>query len=425
MWRRINGHPVPTATGTNGFAAAIYLYAADLVLEDTTRPVVGNVGGALAESSTVSGKSDVEFDASDTGPGVYEVTFTVDGTVVRTEVLNTNYGRCQDVGQTTDGLPAFLYTQPCPPEVSVDVPFDTTSLSDGEHQLVVNVSDASGNTTIVLDRKITVANATTADGPGTPPGSGSTPPGSGSSPGSEISSVASSASSGSSQSGANASPELANGTNASTDVNLIARWSGTSRAHLTSNYGHPRSITGQLTTSAGKPIAGALINVTATPAYDGAKSITLTSPHTGPQGRFVVRLPGGTSSRTVRLAYRANLTDPEPVSTRTLMLSVRAGITLQIAPRIASAGRTIHFKGVLRGAPIPPGGKQLVLEARSPGSSWIQFHVIRTAASGSFQASYRFRLSGPVEYRFRVVSNYEADFPFGSGSSNVVGVNER
>ncbi len=91
---------------------------------------------------------------------------------------------------------------------------------------------------------------------------------------------------------------------------------------------------------------------------------------------------------------------------------------------MAPSGGTIHFSGRLRGGPIPPGGKQLVLEARSPGASWIEFHVIRTRAGGRFAYLYHFRLPGPARYQFRVLSEPEADFPFASGASNVVGVFE-
>jgi hypothetical protein len=41
------------------------------------------------------------------------------------------------------------------------------------------------------------------------------------------------------------------------------------------------------------------------------------------------------------------------------------------------------------------------------------------------RASYRFKFPGPVTYRFRVLSRYEADFPFLAGASNVVDVHER
>ena len=103
----------------------------------------------------------------------------------------------------------------------------------------------------------------------------------------------------------------------------------------------------------------------------------MTSPRTGPDGRFSVRLPGGVSSRTLRLAYRSQIGDALPVATRTLTLSVRAGIALSVSPRVTGVGQSIFFRGRLLGGPDPPGGKQLVLEARSPGSSWIEFKVIR------------------------------------------------
>jgi hypothetical protein len=135
-------------------------------------------------------------------------------------------------------------------------------------------------------------------------------------------------------------------------------------------------------------------------------------------------LPRGISSSALRLEYRSHQNDTIPVATAALTLRVHAGITLRIAPRMTSIGRRIFFSGVLHGAPIPPGGKQLVLEARS-GNEWIQFDTIRANARGHYRASYRFKFPGPVTYKFRVLSRYEADFPFLDGTSNVVGVHER
>ena len=66
-----------------------------------------------------------------------------------------------------------------------------------------------------------------------------------------------------------------------------------------------------------------------------------------------------------------------------------------------------------------------MLEARSPGGPWIEFHVIHTHAGGRFTYLYRFRLPGPARYQFRVLCETEADFPFAAGVSNVVGVLER
>jgi hypothetical protein len=368
-----------------GYAAAIYLYAADLVLEQGAAPHATGATGELTTAPTVRGLSDVAFDATDPGSGVYEALFTVDGRIVQRTVLDDNGGRCRDVGETTDGVPAFLYLQPCLPSVSADVPFDTTSVGNGLHHLVVSVIDAAGNAAPVLDRTLTIVN---------PPPAGALGP--------------------------------ANGTNASAQATLTARWQGTKKTSFTTTgYGRMHTLTGRLTAPGGAPISGASIDVRMSPSYAGARSIAMTSPRTDANGRFSVRLAGGTSSCTLRLAYRVHVGDALPVATRTLRLNVHAGIVLRVSPRTAGVGRAIGFRGRLRGGPIPRGGKQLVLEARSPGSAWIEFKVVHTDARGRYGASYRFKFPGPADYRFRVRSEAESDFPFAAGSSNVVGVHER
>jgi hypothetical protein len=367
----------------NHYAAVVYLYAADMTLEQSAGPTASNVSGELASAPAVSGTSDVAFAASDPGAGVWEAVFSVDGKVVQSTVPDEDGGRCKNVGQTTDGLPAFLYLHPCPPSESVDVPFNTTAVSNGPHHLIVSVLDAAGNSAPVLDREIDVNNPIPAH-PGPP-----------------------------------------NGTNASSQAVLTARWVSTTKAHLTSRWGKAETITGRLTAPGGVPIGGAQVDATATPDYTGAKASAITSPKTAPDGRFELRLPRGESSRRLTFAYRAHIGDALPVATRTLTLGVRAGMTLSVAPRTASVGGSIFFKGALKGTPQPAGGKQLVLEARSPGGEWIEFDVIRAGRHGRYRASYRFKFPGPARYQFRVVCKHEADFPFTEGASNLVRVRER
>ncbi|HTW42870.1 MAG TPA: hypothetical protein VMD79_11195 [Solirubrobacteraceae bacterium] len=362
------------------FAAVVYLYAADLTLEQSAPPTASNVSGELTSASTVAGTSDVAFDASDPGAGVYEAVFSVDGQVVQSTVLNEDGGRCRNVGQTTDGLPAFLYVQPCPASVSADVGFDTTRVANGEHHLVVDVTDAAGNTATVLDRTITVDNPAPPGGP--------------------------------------------NGTNASPQASLDVSWAATKGARLVSGYGRAETIVGRLTSTGGTPIGGARVDVLATPDYLGARTATMAGVSTNAEGRFAMRLPAGTSSRTLRFEYSDDLDSP-PVVVKALTLTVRAGVALRIAPRTTSVGRAIYFSGRLRGGPIPKGGKLLVLEARSPGGAWLEFDVIRSNARGRFHASYRFKFPGPAQYQFRVLCEAEGDYPFATGASNVVGVFER
>ena len=365
---------------SNGYAAVVYLYAADLTLEQSTPPTAWNASGELATSPTLAGTSDVAFSAKDSGSGVYEALFSVDGHLVQSTSLDENGGRCKNVGQTTDGLPAFLYVQPCLAAVSADVGFDTTRVANGAHHLVVTVIDAAGNSATVLDRNVTISNP---EPPGAP-----------------------------------------NGTNASSQATLAVAWKNTKRNLTTSAFDAAHTIVGRLTGVGGTPIGNAQVGVLSTPAYAGATTAAMPSVRTGADGRFTLRLPAGLSSRTLRFQYSSNVAAP-PVATRTLSLRVRAGVALGVSPRVVSVGRSIRFSGRLRGGPVPAGGKLLVLEARSPGGAWLEFDVVRSDGRGRFHAGYRFKFPGPAKYQFRVVCEAEADYPFATGDSKVVGVFER
>jgi hypothetical protein len=379
----------------NNYAAALYLYAADLTLEQPVGPTVSAVGGELATAPAVSGTSDVTFSATDPGAGVYEAIFSVDGRVVQRSVIDEQGGRCRDVGQTGDGLPAFLHLQPCPASASAAVGFDTTGLGEGAHHLLVSVLDAAGNSAPVIDRTLTVLNRS--------PGAGANTP----------------------SSGAAASVGAPNGQGASTGALLSARWQSTTRPRLVAAFGRAETITGRLTAPGGTPISGARIAVSSLASYAGASSAAMREAVTGSNGAFVVRLAARLSSRSIVLSYTAHAGEPRPVASRTLQLAVQAPVAMTITPRTAGAGGTIRFRGRLAGGPIPRGGKALILEARSGGGAWIEFHVIRTDSRGRFASSYRFRFPGPARYQFRAVCEQEADYPFAIGASAAIAVSER
>jgi hypothetical protein len=377
----INEYNCPDNDGdTNGYAAVLYLYSADLTLEQTAPPTASDVSGELTTAPTLAGTSDVAFSASDPGSGVYQALFSIDGQIVQRTALDENGGHCRNMGQTTDGLPAFLYVQPCLSSVSADVGFDTTRVANGEHHLVVTVADAAGNVATVLDRKVVFDNP--------------------------------------------AAPGPPNGTNASPQATLSVGWKGTKRDRMVSGFDQAHAVVGRLTGAGGMPIGEAQVDVLSTPAYAGTSTAAMPSVRTSASGSFTVHLPAGMSSRVLRFEYSDDVDSP-PVVTHALTLSVRAGVALEITPRTSSAGRSIHFSGRLRGGPVPPGGKPLVLEARSPGGTWLEFDVIRSDAGGRFHASYRFKFPGPASYQFRVVCEAEADYPYARGASNVVGVSER
>ncbi len=172
---------------------------------------------------------------------------------------------------------------------------------------------------------------------------------------------------------------------------------------MTSSYGRASTVEGRLTTDGGVPISGALLDSRPRPPIRALLRHDV-SPRTGSDGRFVVRLSRGVSSRALRFAYRAHVGDAVPSATASLTLVVRASLSLKISPRTAHVGSTISFRGRLLGTPVPRGGKQVVLEARSPGGPWIEFNVVRTNTRGQFHARYRFKFPGPATYQFRVHS---------------------
>jgi hypothetical protein len=362
------------------------LYGAQLTLADSGLPTGTVTGGGLAGTDSIAGTSALSYSAQDGDSGVRLVQLLLDGQPVAT---HDYLGECpyQDFAA-------------CPGTVSSIIDWNTTSASNGSHEVALRIVNAAHNQTIVDEHTITIDNASN---PNAPAGTG-TPIG----PGSPA-----------------ALRGPANGMNASDQAKLTARWAGTSSKHVrTSDYGATDRITGRLSTSAGQPISGASLDVSEVPAYQGAKTLPLARTSTGPAGIWALTLPRGISSSTLRFAYRSHQKDTVPASSATLTLRVHAGISLHIAPRTSSVGRSIFFSGALHGAPIPPGGKQLVLEASS-GGEWVQFDTIGTDARGRYRARYRFKFPGPVKYEFRVISRYEADFPFLDGASNTVPVYER
>src|SRR5579859_1704269 len=118
---------------TDGYPARLVLYAVDLTLEQEAGPSVADVGGALATAPAVSGASGLTFTASDTGAGVYAALVSADGTLLERAPLDSNGGRCRDVGGTADGSAAFLYLQPCSSTASSSVALDTSFQSNGDH----------------------------------------------------------------------------------------------------------------------------------------------------------------------------------------------------------------------------------------------------------------------------------------------------
>jgi hypothetical protein len=380
-----NGCPTGGNNPEGGFDTVISIYGAIVSVEDDTPPTLTLATTGLLNGGVQSGTVPLTIDASAIA-GIEKLEIYAGG--------SSTPAFTQDFTQTSNCQ--FWEVVPCQNLSNYEYPVDTTDMPNGTYYITVKAYDPAGNVVAISSpAPVTVQNT-----PGATPSSTSIGPGS-----------------------PLALRGPANGTNASDQAKLTARWASTSKATRTSRYGQAGRVTGRLTTTAGQPISGALLDVSATAADQGAKTVPIAGVRTGATGAWTLTLPKGTPSSALRFAYRSHVNDTVPVAAATLTLRVRAGITLRIAPRVTSVDHTIHFSGTLAGTPIP-GGKQLVLEASS-GGEWIEFRTITTDAKGRFHASYRFKFPGPITYRFRVLSRYEADFPFLDGTSNIVSVHER
>ncbi len=365
----LSEYKCPVGKGdANGNAAVVYLYAADIVLEQSAGPAASNVGGELASAGTVARTSDLTFNANDPGAGVYQAIFNVDGQIVQSTVVNENGGRCRNVGQTTDGTAAFLYVQPCLWSVSADVGFDTTKVSNGTHHLIVSVSDAAGNTATVLDRSVVVENE---------------------------------------QGTCNAECD-SHAILHATDARLLRR--AFARRYANSGL----ALTGQLVDHTGSPMSRAAIELRQQASYPGAQTVLIATTTTDAKGMWGFRVPNG-PSRLLTVGYRSYSKDPAFVTQLQYRETVTASVRLS-APRRARPGRAFAFRGHLAGGYIPPGGTLVSLEIYY-GGGWREIALLRTNRRGTFHYRYTFAPIGPSTYRFRAQLPSTIGYPFASAAS--------
>jgi primosomal replication protein N len=375
------GHDPESPSGPD---TVLKIYGAIVSVRDDTPPVL-----SLASTGLLSG-------GAQDGTVPLGLSATGAGGIAKLEIY-AGAGAAPSLSEnfTQSSHCAFYQAVPCQNLSNYQYPVNTADLPNGTYYITVKAYDPAGNVTAASSP----APVTVQNGPGAPGPVG---------PGSPL-----------------ALRGAPNGTNASDQAKLTAHWTRTRKVALTSSYGVRNRISGTLTTSAGQPVSGASLDVYETPGYEGARArLSAVVPRTGPTGGYSLTLPAGVSSCTLLLRYRSHVNDTVPAATATLTLRVHAGLTLKISPRTVSVGERIFFSGKLAGAPVPPGGKQLVLEASS-GGEWIQFKAIHTGPKGRYHASYRFKFPGPATYRFRVLSPYEADFPFLEGTSSNIAVHER
>ncbi len=134
-----------SVSGQRCYFEALFVLAANILLTPRAVPGVSALSGPLTTSGAQHGTQDVSFTASDSGgPGIYQVTATIDGKIVYQATPNLNGGACAPVRTYRSAL-EFYTAYPCPQSVPVSLPIETGTLHDGIHSLMVTATDAAGN----------------------------------------------------------------------------------------------------------------------------------------------------------------------------------------------------------------------------------------------------------------------------------------
>jgi hypothetical protein len=361
--------------GSDGSVARMNLYRSTLTLEDRDAPSVSSVSGDAVTGDLWAGSTGIAVGATDHGGGVYRLGVEVDGEVK--SWLNLAGAPCRPWPGTER---TFLAPKPCPSTVGGVQTISTSDLPEGSHTVRVLVEDAAGN-------------QTTAYGPVTKTLSRSPV--------------------------ASADPGPLNGSPASAEAVIKASWEGRESPTRSVRYDQQPVLRGQLTTAAGQPIKDAAVRVTITRSSRNSPAFERESLQTNSEGRFRWKMPKGSSSRKITLSYRQRVRDPKPVVSKSLQLNVSAGVRLSLSRTTARKGQSVRLTGLLRGRPVPGGGKVVELQARNPGGKWITFRNVRAKKSGKFSATYRFRNPGPARFQMRARARKSGDYPYTTGSSPV------
>jgi hypothetical protein len=216
-----------------------------------------------------------------------------------------------------------------------------------------------------------------------------------------------------------------NGSPASAAATLAATFARNRRARLTVGYGRRASIAGRLTNALGEPIKDAVVQVLDRDLRTGTSYAARGEVTTDAQGRFRL-VPAAGTARAIRLEYRMLRSSGAPVVARAkVLLRVRAGATLTVAPERVRPGGTIRISGRLKGGPLPPSGKVVELLAFDDGQ-WRTFETVRTNRRARFAASYHFRNSrSGRSFQMRARIRRDDAYPYYLGYSNRVTVRVR
>jgi hypothetical protein len=375
---------------TDGLIAEVSIYGSDIDLTNDSTPIASGLSGTLL-SETVSGTAHLSFQALDLGgPGVYQVTAKLDDKTFYSATPQSNGGKCIALGHDQAGAREFEYSQPCPEEAAVSIELATATLLNGAHQLTVEVEDAAGNTTAVVNRTIMIENPE---------------------PSTSVTEPAASV----------APAPLERGPCNGTPCDEAAKLIATAGEPTTITRALGRSsvmLTGRLTSPAGAPIKNAQIKFLQQIA--GSAPVTqIASTMTSANGSWSLKASAG-ASRLLQVAFYSHTLDTVPASILDFHENVQGALSMH-APRRAWPSRPVTFTGELAGGYVPAGGESVQIEIFY-GRRWRTIEVLPTNSQGRWSYKYVFSLGVRATYLFRAATVPNAGYPFLSTHSRPVRV---
>jgi hypothetical protein len=191
---------------------------------------------------------------------------------------------------------------------------------------------------------------------------------------------------------------------------------------VTVAYGKKAAIKGKLTTAAGAPIVGAVVDIASTPSATGFTAMVEGAIRTDKNGAFKYTAKAGASRA---IAFRFGPQGDYRRSDATVNLLVPASATLKVDKRQVTNGQSVKFTGRLLGKPFPTKGKVIDLQAFYRGK-WRTFATPRANKKGGFKFTYRFEATRvTTTYKFRARVRAESAYPYQLGYSKNVSVRVR
>jgi hypothetical protein len=207
-----------------------------------------------------------------------------------------------------------------------------------------------------------------------------------------------------------------NGQGASRQARLSVAFADSQSRKLTSKYGKSRTVVGRLTDEHGRPITGAVVEVSSIAAMRGAGEVAGKALTTAADGSFRYVASGKSASRTLRFVYRYE-NPGSIVAEDSLQLAVKAAVKLSVK----ITGARVTYSGRVLSGPIPKSGKLVVIQGRVRGSSWQTFATRTAKGKGAFKGAYRLKVRSRgtrLQFRARVLT--EAGYPYASVNGRTI-----